>query len=154
RYLTARIGMRTVITGHIARPQTFVPAGEEFLLLPPTAQAFAYRNVDRMFATRSIRRGDHVSKLDRGIEIMPRYEIDGVSYGVDEYISRANVAGLLVICDGSIVLERYSLGLDEATRWSSMSTIKSLTSTLIGVALKEEAIASLRDPVSKYIPEL
>ncbi|WP_454618343.1 serine hydrolase domain-containing protein [Bradyrhizobium cenepequi] len=142
------------MTGQIARPRTFVPAGEEFLLLPPTAQAFAYRNVDRMFATRVIRRGDHVSKLDRGIEIMPSYEIDGVSYSVDEYISRANVAGLLVIHDGSIVLERYSLGLDEATRWSSMSTIKSLTSTLIGVALKEGAIASLHDPVSKYIPEL
>lgn len=137
-----------------AQPQTFLPAGEDFLLLAPTAQAYAYRNVDRMFATRTIRRGDSASTLPRGGEIAPSYVIDDVTYGVDDYFKRANVAGLLVIRDGAIVLERYSLGLDETSRWSSMSTIKSLTSTLIGVAIKDGAIKSLNDPVSQYIPEL
>jgi CubicO group peptidase (beta-lactamase class C family) len=35
-----------------------------------------------------------------------------------------------------------------------MSMIKSLTSTLIGVALQQGAIGSLDDAVSKYIPAL
>ncbi len=77
-----------------------------------------------MFATRTIRRGDRVKELNYGAEIAPRYDIDGTSHDVDSYLARANVAGLLVIRDGRIVLERYSLGLDPATRWSSMSTIK------------------------------
>ena len=44
----------------VASPKFHVPAGEDFLLLSPTAQAYAYRNVDRMFATRPIRRGKTV----------------------------------------------------------------------------------------------
>ena len=142
------------MTSTIAYPKLHVPAGEDFLLLSPTAQAYAYRNVDRMFATRPIRRGGKVFELQRGKEVSPRYQADGKMHGVDEYIERANIAGLLVIKEEKIVLERYALGLEENVRWSSMSTIKSLTSTLVGAALQAGAIASLDDPVSKYIPGL
>ena len=142
------------MTGAIANPRLHVPAGEDFLLLSPTSQAWAYRNVDRIFATRPIRRGGKVLDLPRGEEISPRYRADGKSRGVDDYIDRANVAGLLVIKEDRIVLERYALGLEENVRWSSMSTIKSLTSTLVGAALQTGAIASLDDTVSRYIPRL
>lgn len=138
----------------VASPKFHVPAGEDFLLLSPTAQAHAYRNVDRMFATRPIRRGKTILQLARGGEISPRYRIGQSTYGVDAYFDRANVAGLLVIKNEQIVLERYSLGLEESVRWSSMSMIKSLTSTLVGAALQQGAISSLDDAVSKYIPGL
>jgi CubicO group peptidase (beta-lactamase class C family) len=142
------------MTGAIAYPKHHLPAGEDFLLLSPTVQAYAYRNVDRMFATRPIRRGTMVLQLQRGAEISPRYEVDGNTHGVDTYMDRANVAGLLVIRDERIVLERYALGLEENVRWSSMSTIKSLTATLVGAALQQGAIGSLDDAVSRYIPAL
>jgi CubicO group peptidase (beta-lactamase class C family) len=142
------------MTSAIAYPKLHVPAGEDFLLLSPTAQAYAYRKVDRMFATRPIRRGEKILELQRGEEVSPRYRADGKMHGVDEYIDRANVAGLLVIKEDKIVLERYALGLQENVRWSSMSTIKSLTSTLVGAALQAGAIASLDDTVSRYIPAL
>ncbi|SDI72195.1 MULTISPECIES: serine hydrolase domain-containing protein [Bradyrhizobium] len=138
----------------VASPKFHVPAGEDFLLLSPTAQAYAYRNVDRMFATRPIRRGKTVLPLQRGREISPQYQTDQGAHGVDAYIDRANVAGLLVIKNEQIVLERYSLGLEENLRWSSMSMIKSLTSTLVGAALQQGAISSLDDAVSRYIPAL
>lgn len=137
-----------------AQPTRHVPAGEDFLLLSPTAQADAYRNVDLMFATRPIHRGGQVFQLQRGEEISPRYRAGPGRLGVDAYIYRANVAGLLVIKDEQIVLERYALGLEENTRWSSMSTIKSLTSTLVGAAMRQGAIASLDDAVSIYLPTL
>ncbi|MBR1223425.1 MULTISPECIES: serine hydrolase [unclassified Bradyrhizobium] len=140
--------------GAIAHPTHHVPAGEDFLLLSPTEQAYAYRNVDRMFVTRAIRRGTTVLPLQRGEEISPHYQADGKTHSVDAYFGRANVAGLLVIKDEKIVLERYALGLEENVRWSSMSMIKSLTSTLIGAALQQGAIGSLEDAVSKYIPAL
>ena len=142
------------MTDSVAHPKTHLPAGEDFLLLSPTVQAYAYRNVDRMFATRPIRRGENVLELERGREISPRYRFDEKMHGVDAYIERANVAGLLVIKDEQIVLERYALGLEEDMRWSSMSMIKSLTSTLVGAALQQGAIHSLDDAVSKYIPSL
>jgi CubicO group peptidase (beta-lactamase class C family) len=142
------------MTGAIAHPKHHVPAGEDFLLLSPTEQAYAYRNVDRMFVTRAIRRGTTVLSLQRGDEISPQYQADGKTRGVDAYIGRANIAGLLIIKDERIVLERYALGLQENVRWSSMSMIKSLTSTLIGAALRQGTIGSLDDAVSKYIPTL
>ncbi|WP_204306330.1 hypothetical protein, partial [Stenotrophomonas maltophilia] len=71
-----------VMSGPIAHPRQHVPAGEDFLLLSPTQQAYAYRNVDRMFATRTIRRGPHVMALGRGREIAPRYVADGEEHGV------------------------------------------------------------------------
>ena len=138
----------------LANAKLHVPKGEDFLLLSPTAQAHAYRNVDRMFATRPIRRGSSVLQLERGQEISPRYRTEQGAFDVDAYVDRANVAGLLVVRDEKIVLERYSLGLEESARWSSMSMIKSLTATLVGAALQQGAIASLDDAVSGYIPAL
>ncbi|CAN7621935.1 serine hydrolase [Bosea sp. LjRoot9] len=137
-----------------AQPRQYLPRGEDFLLLSPSWQAYAYRNVDRIFATRAIARGEAAFPLARGPEIAPEYELGGVLHGVEDYIHRTNVAGLLVLQGDTIRLERYGLGLEEHLRWSSMSMIKSLTSTLVGAALKDGAIASLDDPVSRYLPAL
>jgi len=142
------------MTTSIALPREHVPAGEDFLLLSPTVQAYAYRNVDRMFATRTIRRGAKVFEFPRGPEIVPRYRVGGVERTVEDYIDRTNVAGLIVVKSGKIVLERYALGLDEKTRWSSMSTVKSMTSTLVGAAIHDGAIGSLEDGVVRYLPSL
>ncbi len=142
------------MTDTTALPRRHVPAGEDFLLLPPAAQPYAYRNVDRMFATRTIERGEAVLPLRRGPEVAPTYRIGDRRFGVDDYIDRTQAAGLLVLQDDTIVLERYALGLEEAIRWSSMSTIKSLTATLVGAALQDGKIGSLEDAVSTYVPAL
>jgi CubicO group peptidase (beta-lactamase class C family) len=138
----------------LARPQVHIPRGEDFLLLSPTVQPYAYRNVDRMFATRTIRRGARAFELPRGDEIAPRYHAAGRDFGVADFIERTNIAGLVVLKNGRIVLERYALGLEEATRWSSMSTVKSMTSTLVGAAIADGVIGGLDDNVATYIPAL
>ncbi|MBR0682336.1 beta-lactamase family protein [Roseomonas eburnea] len=138
----------------IARPVACLPAGEDFLLLPPSQQPHAYANVDRIFATRPILRGPRMRALPRGAEIVARYRVGGRDLGIADYMRRANVAGLIVLSEGQIVLERYGLGLTEATRWSTMSTVKSLTSTLVGVALRQGRIGSLEDSVAGYLPAL
>ena len=142
------------MSGAIAQPRFHLPAGEDFLLLSPTLQAHAYRNVDGMFATRPIRRGSHVLELPRGPEIAPCYTAGGTKRDVSSYLDRGRVAGLLVLQGGQIRLERYGLGLTESGRWSSMSMVKSLTSTLVGTALRDGAIRSLDDQVSGYLPSL
>ncbi|MFO1298422.1 MAG: hypothetical protein U1F25_19460 [Rubrivivax sp.] len=50
-------------------------------------------------------------------------------------------------------LERYGLGFDAAGRWTS-SVAKSLTSTLVGAALRDGFIKSMDDKVSTYIPQM
>ena len=142
------------MTAPIAKPSRHLPAGEEFLLLAPTQQPNAYANVDDMFATRPVLRGPSPRILPRGPEIAARYRVGDRDFGIAEFIHRTQVAGLLVIADGSIVLEHYALGLAESTRWTTMSTVKSLTSTLVGVALQEGRIGSLDDTVSAYLPAM
>lgn len=137
----------------IAEPSAVLPHGEDFLLLSPSEQAYAYRNVDRMFATRFIRRGATVAALPRGCEISP-LDPDGHPVSVEDVMTRTRTAGLLVLKRGEIVLERYGLGLTEDARWSTMSMVKSLTSTLVGAALQYGHIVSLEEPVSRYVEAL
>ena len=64
------------------------------------------------------------------------------------------VRGVLVLQDGKVRLERYAPPHSAATRWNSFSVAKSITSTLVGAAMKDGYIKSLDDPVTRYIKAL
>ncbi|TAJ33361.1 MAG: class C beta-lactamase-related serine hydrolase [Reyranella sp.] len=137
-----------------ALPRRHLPRGEDFLLLPPSIQPYAYRIVDSLFAHRVIRRGPAPRELPRGEEIAPRYAADGREHEVASFMDRNRVVGVLVLRDGKVVLERYGLGLGEHDRWSTMSTVKSMTAMLVGAALHDGAIGSIDQPLTKFLPEL
>ncbi|MBX9698480.1 MAG: beta-lactamase family protein, partial [Acetobacteraceae bacterium] len=136
-----------------AQPRPHLPEAGRFLLWPPAIQPWGYRIVDRLFAHRVVPRGAP-RPWSRGQEISPRYVADGTEHDADALMERNFLSGLLVIHDGRIVLERYGLGLGEADRWSTMSTIKSITALLVGAALRDGAIASVEEPVTRHLPEL
>jgi CubicO group peptidase (beta-lactamase class C family) len=73
---------------------------------------------------------------------------------VDAFMTAMNVAGLIVLQDGKVRLERYARALTAERRWTSFSVAKSFTSTLVGAAMKDGFIKSLDDPVTRYIPDL
>lgn len=70
------------------------------------------------------------------------------------FITEQKVMGMLILQDGKIRLERYALGFSDAERWTSQSVAKSITSTLLGAAIKDGYIKSINDYVTKYIPDL
>lgn len=69
------------------------------------------------------------------------------------YMSDNHVKGVIVLKDNKIVLENYEQGIDKETLWTSFSVAKSVSSMLLGVALKAGDISSLEDRLEKYIPE-
>jgi CubicO group peptidase (beta-lactamase class C family) len=73
---------------------------------------------------------------------------------VDAYMAAQHAAALLVVHAGKLRLERYGLGFDGSGRWTSFSMAKSITSTLVGAALRDGYIKSMDDKVSDYIPEM
>lgn len=73
---------------------------------------------------------------------------------IDRVMQEQRLAGLVVIQDGKVRLERYGLDFDAKGRWTSFSVAKSFTSTLVGAAIKDGAIHSLDDKVSQYVPGL
>lgn len=137
-----------------AEPRRHLPRAEDFLLWPPTIQPYGYRIVDQLFAHRVIRRGERATPLPRATEIAPRYGADGAERDVVAFMDRNFIAGLLVLKDGAVVLERYGLGLQDHDRWSTMSTIKSMTAMLVGAAVHDGAIASIDADITTYLPEL
>ena len=76
------------------------------------------------------------------------------SWTVDDYMKAYNVSGVMVVKDGKVMLERYGLGRKPEDRWISFSVTKSITSTLVGAAIKDGKIKSIDDQVTSYIPEL
>jgi CubicO group peptidase (beta-lactamase class C family) len=131
-----------------------LPRGEDFLLLPPALQPYAYRIVDKLFAHRVVRAGPMPRALPRGEEIAPRYVAGGHEHDVASFMDRNTIAGLLVIRHGKVVLERYGLGLQEHDRWSTMSTVKSMTAMLVGAAVRDGALPSIDEPLTRYLPAL
>ena len=77
-----------------------------------------------------------------------------ISMDVDNYMSEQRTAGLVIVQDGKVRLEKYGLGFDAKGRWTSFSVAKSFTSTLVGAAIKDGFIKSIDDKVSDYIPDL
>lgn len=73
---------------------------------------------------------------------------------LDAYLGRGDIAGIMVLQDGHVRYEKYGLGFGRDQRWTSFSMAKSVTSTLVGAALRDGYIASISDPVSRYVPGL
>ncbi|HAT1645712.1 TPA: serine hydrolase [Raoultella planticola] len=137
--------------------QDKIGAATDFLTLKHDLQPGTYRNVDKIFNTRTFNHGEYVSPLP--VAPIPltsvQYSPDGTNtYGIDDFMKRNNVAGLLIIKDGHIALERYAQGNTETTKWTSFSTGKSIVSTLIGVAIKDGKIKNINDPVTNYLPQM
>lgn len=129
---------------------------DRFLFWTPEQQVAGYRNIDKVFPTRSISASTVTLELppapvDLGGVII---KTDSSSITVDEYFTRQNVAGLLVLKDGQIAFERYGLGNKPESRWISFSVTKSVVSMLVGAAIQDGYIESVDEKVSDYLPRL
>ncbi|UVO49128.1 beta-lactamase family protein [Sphingomonas sp. SUN019] len=104
--------------------------------------------METVFPGHVVKAGKRVTPLPIGLPLpVPAAEIDA-------YIAANNLAGLIVVQNGSVRLERYARGLTREGRWTSFSVAKSFTSTLVGAAIRDGFIKSVDEPVTQYIPEL
>ena len=110
--------------------------------------------MERLFPTRAVVHGKRVSRLAIGAPIAAFAPGGANAALLEQFIAGQKVAGIIVLQDGKIRLERYGLGYSPSGRWSSFSVAKSVTSTLVGAAVKDGYIKSLDEPVTKYIAGL
>jgi CubicO group peptidase (beta-lactamase class C family) len=92
--------------------------------------------------------------IDAGDSVYPLPKGAPISIDVDAYMKAQRTAGLVIVQDGKIRLEKYGLDFDGNGKWTSFSVAKSFTSTLVGAAIKDGYIKSLDDKVTVYIPEM
>lgn len=131
-----------------------LPAADNFVFWRADQIPAGYRHMREIFSTDVVRRGVRVASLPQGASLEIRYKQDGVMKSTDDFIRENRVAGLLILHHGKIVLERYGLDQKPTDYWTSNSVAKSFTSTLVGAAIRDGAIKSVNDRISKYIPEL
>ena len=118
-----------------------------------------YENFNRMtelFPSATMKAAASPFEFEQGeaIELPETFVADGASVNTQTFLAETDTAALLVIQDGKVRLERYSLTGGRDVQWLSMSVAKSFTSTLVGMAVEEGAIGSIEEPVTKYVPAL
>lgn len=113
-----------------------------------------FKHLDRLFPVRTIPRGSSVLQLPNGDSIDPIVPLEHRRLTVDQLMDEYRVTGVIALHHGRIILERYAYGRTAQDRWFSASVAKSITSTLIGAAVREGLIDSVDDPITRYIPEL
>lgn len=127
-----------------------VPTNRDLLFWSQPQRDAAFRALDRiplLAKVRTVPAGSTPSPLPPGPPLK-------LPLAVDAYLAGQRASALLVVHQGQMRLERYGLDFDAAGRWTSFSVAKSITSTLVGAALRDGHIRSMDDKVSDYIPEL
>ncbi|MEL7297408.1 MAG: serine hydrolase [Pseudomonadota bacterium] len=139
-----------------ARAETDAPIGTPLQVLTEPYLLGSWTHLHQVYPAAMIARGGPVRELpyatDQNLNI--DYRIDDQALDLEAYLERNHVTSLLVIQDGAIVFERYRMGTDDKTLFTSWSMAKSITSTLLGLLFDDGTIASLEDKAKKYVPEL
>jgi len=124
------------------------PTDRDVLFWKQSQRDAAFRALDRiplLAKARPIPAGGAPSPLPAGAPL---------TLDVDAFMAAQRSAAVVVLHDGRLRLERYGLGFDASGRWTSFSVAKSLTSTLVGAAIRDGHIKSMDDKVSDYIPQM
>ena len=124
--------------------------------MTPDLEVRTFARSDELFPVRLVEKGNSARPLPMAKTALKnvQFEAGGKKYDLFDYLALNRVAGLLILKNGQVVLEDYELGTGPSTHWPSYSMAKSASSTLIGAALQDGFIASLDDPVTKYVPVL
>jgi CubicO group peptidase (beta-lactamase class C family) len=124
-------------------------------MLDGNINTLTFRSMDTLFTTRTVAHSGPVWQLPRADHALDfTYQVKGQSVRADDFLERTYTNALLVMKDGRIVSEIYRNNSNERTRFMGWSMTKSVTSTLVGALLADKLIASLDDPITRYLPEL
>lgn len=134
-------------TGASAQSVADLPKDQNVLFWTQDQRDTAFRAMDKIVKTNTIAAGGPVRALVPGKPI--KLDLD-----IDAHMQRQRNAGLVIIQDGRIRFEKYALGYGPEGRWTSFSVAKSLTSTLVGAAIRDGYIKSIDDKVTAYMPDL
>ncbi|QYU70204.1 beta-lactamase family protein [Leptolyngbya sp. 15MV] len=139
-----------VATVRTTQPTTVLPVEQlQVLFWDDATRADRFRRMEDYFAGHEVAAAARTRTLPRG----KPYDAALVEE-IDRYLASQHAAGIMVLEDGRVRYERYGLGFTPEGRWTSFSVAKSFTSTLLGAAIRDGAIASIDNPVTRYLPAL
>jgi len=127
-----------------------LPTNRDLLFWSQPQRDAAFRGLDRI----SLLANSRVIPAGGTPMLLPPGPPLKLPLDIDAYMAGQRSAALLIVHDGKLRLERYGLDFDASGRWTSFSVAKSMTSTLVGAAIRDGHIKSMDDKVSDYIPQM
>ena len=127
-----------------------VPTNRDLLFWTMPQRDAAFRALDRI----SLLAKWHLVPASSAPKPLLQGEPLKLNIDVDAYMAGQRSAAIVVLQGGKLRMERYGLDFDKNGRWTSFSVAKSVTSTLVGAALRDGSIKSMDDKVSDYIPDM
>ncbi|MXY90677.1 MAG: serine hydrolase [Gammaproteobacteria bacterium] len=128
----------------------------ELLFWSQEDRRVGFRNMPSLGPVRLIENGDSPFPLDSAPVDLGgvSYEVEGESFRLGDYLADPAHMGLIVVRGSEILFEDYSGGNSEESVWISFSVAKSVTSMLVGAAIRDGFIKSVDEPVVNYLPRL
>lgn len=117
--------------------------------------AHTFQHTPEIQPVKKIKKGEDTFQFlkEDNVALADGFYFEGTFYPSEKFMEDTKTSAMLVIKDDVIKYEKYFLGGDENTLFSSNSMGKSFVSALMGIALSEGYVDSIEDPVGKYIPE-
>ena len=115
-----------------------------------------FKNIRGLLPTRIINKSDYPLSLSYGLDDFSdiSYRYKNNTYTIQDYINKFKVGGLIILRNGKILHEEYNFGNNQESRWISFSVTKSVTSMLLGAAIKDGFIKNVEESVVTYLPHL
>jgi CubicO group peptidase (beta-lactamase class C family) len=113
-----------------------------------------YSHFGELFSSRPVKRAATPWQFKRAPEPPIFYNFKSERFSIDDYLGRNPATGLLIAKDDTILYEHYQYARTDSERFLSQSMAKTITAMLIGIAVAENKIRSIDDPVSAYVPDL
>ena len=98
----------------------------------------------------------HVSCCDPPTDLLQNtpFQFEGVTRPTEDFVNATDTSAILVLKEGEIRFEQYTLTGGPEVQWISWSVAKSFISALIGVAVDEGLISNIEDAIESYVPDL
>jgi CubicO group peptidase (beta-lactamase class C family) len=131
------------------------PVGDRTTCPQPAFRVGCHSHFDQVYEGRLVRRATTPSPLARTASEPPiRYEYEGQTFTLNDYLARNPATGLLVARGDTILVERYQYARHDRHRFTSWSMAKTVTAMLVGIAIAEGRIRSVDDLAAAYVPAL
>lgn len=115
-----------------------------------------FQNMASIFPANRIGKSDHPFAFPQGtpISLPSHYSYKGQIRDSESFLQDVDTTGLFILHRDRVVYEKYWRGRQPTTKTIGWSLTKSFVSALVGIAVAEGKIESVRDPVTQYVPEL
>jgi CubicO group peptidase (beta-lactamase class C family) len=150
----AMLAAAMLLTGTAKAPAPPPVKAADVLVWTQAERQGRFPHMEKLLPHRVVHAGGRVHPLPKGKPLAISLTKDGKPQTLNEWMAADRTAGLIVLQDGRIRLERYGPTLKPTGHWAGFSVTKSITSTLYGAAIADGAIKSLGDGVTTYLPEL